>query len=70
MKPWKMAAVLAASWVVVVLLAGIVHTEVVVRDLTPEQDEAISYRYGQAAGLGAIAFAIWGYDFQKRKRRR
>jgi hypothetical protein len=69
MKPWKMAAILAAAWFALVMLVAVVHTEVLLRDITPERDYALSYGYGQAAGVGALVFAIWGYEFQKRRRR-
>jgi hypothetical protein len=68
MKPWKMAAVLAAGWFALMVLVGVIHTEVLIRDITPERDEALSYRYGQAAGVGALAFAALGYEIQKRRR--
>ena len=69
MKPWKMATILAAGWFVLMIIVGIVHTEVVIRDLSPEQDEALSFRYGQAAALGALVLAIVGYQYQKRTSR-
>ena len=62
-----MAALLAAGWFVLMILVGVLHTEILVRDLTPEQDEAISFRYGQAAGVGALLAALLGYQYQKRR---
>jgi hypothetical protein len=69
MKPWKRAALLAAAWFALVILIAVVHTEVLIRDITPERDEALSYRYGQVAGVGALALAVWGYCYQERRRR-
>lgn len=34
-------------------------------NLSPEEDETISYQYGQAAGVGAIVTAMLGYQYQK-----
>jgi len=67
MKAWKMAGILAAGWFALTIVVAILHTEILVHDLSPEQDAAISYRYGQAAGLGALVAAIIGYQYQKRR---
>lgn len=67
MKPWQMAAVLAVGWIVLMMVVGIVHTELLVPDMAPQEDSAVSYAYGQAAGIGAVLLAIGGYLFQQRR---
>lgn len=67
MKPWKLATILGVGWLVLTIVAAILHTEILVRDLTPEQDEAISYAYGRAAGFGAVIVAALAYVYQKRR---
>ena len=67
MKPWQAAAVAAVGWIVLMIVVGIIHTEVLIQDITPRQDEALSYLYGQSAGLGAILLGIGAYLLQKRR---
>jgi hypothetical protein len=68
MKPWQAALAAAAGWFVLTLVVCFVHTEVLVRDLTPQQDFAISYAYGRGAGLGALLCGVLAYQIQRRRR--
>jgi hypothetical protein len=59
-KWWVRAIVFAVIWTVLVIGAGIVHTDVIRADkLTPEEDEAISLRYGLVCGLGLLVLGAW-----------
>jgi|GEM_PF-2463667 len=58
MKWWKKALLFSVLWVALVIGAAVVHTEVVLAGkLTPQQDEAISEKYGQLCGAGLVG--IW-----------
>ena len=67
MKPWQAAVAVAIGWVVLMIVVGIIHTEVLIQDITPQLDERISYLYGQAAGVGAVVLGIAAYLRQKRR---
>jgi hypothetical protein len=67
MKPWKAAAIAGVAWFVLTIVVCIVHTEFLEPDITPARDEALSYVYGQAAGLGVLPCAVLAYLNQKRR---
>jgi hypothetical protein len=58
MKLWKKGLLYSVIWVILVIGAGILHTDVILAgQLTPQQDHAISEIYGQILGGGLIV--IW-----------
>jgi len=63
---WKKAILFSLLWIGVCVGAGIVHTDVVLKGrISPEQDDAISYRYGVACGVGLAP--IWLLCFWRRR---
>ncbi len=55
---WKKALVFSGVWIALVIGVGVIHTNVVLAGkITPQQDEAISEKYGEACGTGLVA--IW-----------
>jgi uncharacterized membrane protein len=58
MKWWKKALSLSFVWIVLIIGTGIIHTDVFLAGkITPQQDEAISAKYGGALASGLLA--IW-----------
>jgi hypothetical protein len=58
MRWWKIALVISAIWIGLIIVAGILHTEVILAgQLTEAQDDVISFRYGFACGVGLVL--IW-----------
>ena len=70
MKPWEAAALLAIVWFALIIAVAIIHTEVLIRDITPERDAALSNSYGQIAVLGALMVGALGYAYQRRRHSR
>jgi hypothetical protein len=61
---WKKGLLLSIVWFGLTIGAGILHTDFVLAGrVTPEQDAAISYRYGVACGLGLIV--IWAISLYR-----
>ena len=55
MKRWQKALLAVAAWIVLTIGSAILHTNVILAGrLTPEQDDAISERYGIACGAGLV----------------
>ncbi len=66
MKWWKKALIASLVLFVLVLGAGILHTELILAgELTPAQADAVMERYGNAIGVGMVA--IWIVLFLRRK---
>ena len=66
MKWWKKALIASLVLFVLVLGAGILHTELILAgELTPAQADAVMERYGNAGGVGSVA--IWIVLFLRRK---
>jgi hypothetical protein len=66
MKWWKKALIASLVSLVLVLGAGILHTELILAgELTPAQAEAVMERYGNVVGVGL--FVIWIVLFLRRK---
>jgi hypothetical protein len=58
MKWWVIAIIASAVWLVLIIAAGMIHTNVILAGkITPEQDEAISNAYGFVCG--AVLGAFW-----------
>jgi membrane protease YdiL (CAAX protease family) len=67
-KWWMVAIVTSVVWAVLVIGAGILHTEVVLKGkLTPAEDEVISGRYGFACGVGMVVIWILSFVIKGRK---
>lgn len=60
-KWWALALVLTVLAGVTIIGMGIVHTTVLIEDITPERDEKISEIYGQILGL--VVAGIWAGSF-------
>ncbi|MFH0888067.1 MAG: hypothetical protein V1871_02525 [Planctomycetota bacterium] len=68
MKWWKVALIISAIWIVLTIGAGIIHTNVILKDkITQAQDEAISEKYGQFCAGGLMAIWILTYLLRKRQ---
>ena len=66
MKWWKKALIASLVLFVLVLGAGILHTELILAgELTPAQSDAVMERYANAIGVGMVA--IWIVLFLRRK---
>ncbi len=66
MKWWKKALIASLVLFVLVLGAGILHTELILAgELTPAQADAVMERYGNVIGVGMVA--IWIVLFLRRK---
>ncbi len=66
MKWWKKALIASLVWLVLIIGAGILHTELILIDeLALAQAEAVMERYGNAGGFGFVA--IWIVLFLRRK---
>ena len=66
MKWWKKALIASLVSLVLVLGAGILHTELILAgEITPAQAGAVMERYGNAIGFGHVA--IWIVLFLRRK---
>jgi uncharacterized membrane protein len=66
MKWWKKALIASLVWLVLVVVASILHIELIrAGELTPAHAEAIYERYGNAYGFGLVA--IWIVMFLRRK---
>ena len=65
---WKKALIGSVAWTALVFVIIMLHTTLT-RDepTTPEQDYAISRRYGQVYGAGLIA--VWVLSFITRRKR-
>jgi hypothetical protein len=61
MKWWKKSLIFSGIWIVLIIGTGIIHTNVILAGkITPEQDEAISDKYGEACGVGVGAIWVIG----------
>jgi len=59
---WKKALIASVIWLVAVVAAGYVHTDVILAGrVTQAEDEAISEMYGFAFALGLVV--LWGIAF-------
>ena len=59
MKFWKRTIILNIILIVLVILIGIIHTEVILNGkITAEQDYAISHAYGQFVVYSSLALWI------------
>ena len=67
MRPWKAGVLAAVVWFLVMMAAAYVHTEILIDNISPETDFALSALYCQAAGIGALALGILFYVRQKRR---
>lgn len=67
MKPWKFALALSCAWFAAAILGAIVHTELLVDGITPEQEATISRAWGQAAGMGALVLGALGWAIRARR---
>ena len=67
-KWWVRGLIWAVGCIAIAIVVGIIHTELILKgQLTPEQDEAISGRYGQVAGFAAVAAFALAYVLGPRK---
>lgn len=67
MKWWLKALIGSFIWVALTIGAGIMHTDVILDGkLTPEQDAAISEKYGMACGGGFVV--VWAGVYMLRRR--
>ncbi len=67
MKWWLKGLIGSLVWCALTIGAGIVHTNVILDGkITPEQDAAISEKYGMACGGGLIF--VWAGAYLLRKR--
>jgi len=63
---WKKALIGSVVWIVLIFAVVMVHTSMTKDEkTTPEQDAAISRRYGQVFGAGLAA--IWVFSFMTGK---
>jgi uncharacterized membrane protein len=65
---WKKAIIGSVAWTALIFIIIMVHTTLT-RDepTTPEQDYAISRRYGQV--YGAVLGAVWALSFFTARKR-
>jgi hypothetical protein len=64
---WKKGILFSILWIGLCIGAAVLHTDVFLAGrITPQQDEAISYRYGLATGLGLAP--IWLFLLLRRFR--
>jgi hypothetical protein len=62
MKALKWPLLAALGWIAAVAAIGMLHTEVVMKGtLSAAEDERISERYGQLAGMGAVGAGVVTY---------
>ena len=65
---WVRGLIWAVGCLAIAITAGVIHTELILKgQLTPEQDEALSGKYGQAAGIAAVAAFALAYALGPRK---
>ena len=61
MKWWIKALIISAMWIVLDIVVGIIHTEIILKDIiTPEMDEIISEHYGKLCVYGLVF--IWVFS--------
>ena len=66
MKRWQKALLYSVVWTSLTIGAGILHSNVILAGrLTPEQDEALSGRYGIACGVGLVL--IWVVCYSRKQ---
>jgi hypothetical protein len=61
LKAWSWTLLWGLGWLVLMIVIGIVHTEVWIKNITPQQDAVLSHLYGRIAGVGvgvALALAL------------
>jgi hypothetical protein len=69
-KWWVRGLLVGVAWIVLCIGAGIVHTEVILKgQLSPAEDEALSGKYGMAAGIGLVAAFVLANVLWSRKRK-
>jgi len=69
MKWWKKALTLSIAWIVLIIGVGIIHTDVLLAGkITPQQDEAISEKYGVALAIGLVVIWLFAEVFWKRRK--
>ena len=63
-----MALIMSVVWVGLTIGGGIVHTDVILKgQLTPEQDGALSEKYGKACGGGLVAVWVLAYLLRRKE---
>jgi len=70
MKWWKKSLIISVIWIVLVIGAGMLHTNVILAGkLTPQQDDELSGQYGMACGGGIGMIWVIGVLVLRKKDR-